>query len=538
MRKYESLLLQQIYMTFDNWREQESKISHTEIYRFLHSMKGTAPTIGRLDWGEVAGKLLEPLEEESERLWDLAEIEEYMAELLEITVGQSVSHELAATSVLEEQRVESSEVSERKDSLILVVDDDITMLKMVKGVLEEQGWTVLATTEADKAIQWFYGMKPDCVILDLVLPQKDGFEVLTSLQKQSELFLIPIIMMSGKSDKTSRLQSYEAGADDFIEKPWDPQELIVRVKRQLDRRKLIRRMLLKDELTGAYNRAFLDEELGRQIFEFRRSRESFVIAAIDIDDFQAYNIKHGYAAGDGLLKKCADLITDQIRETDYLVRDQADRYYVLMPKADVKHAAKLFQRIQETFQEKLACRFTSVLFEVVEYEITPELCLKAADKGMDEAKKSHPGSVQGIDPTHFEKIAKGKVRIAVIDDDALIRRMLEKQFADLGRGRVDIEVRGFTDGEHFFDDNWHKQPGMVIVLLDRMMPRMNGMEVLHRLQDYYDRRRYIIIMLTRVSNEEEIAQAIEAGTDDYVTKPFSLVELEARIRRLIKGLKK
>ncbi|MNN74721.1 Response regulator MprA [compost metagenome] len=78
--------------------------------------------------------------------------------------------------------------------------------------------------------------------------------------------------------------------------------------------------------------------------------------------------------------------------------------------------------------------------------------------------------------------------------------------------------------------------GRYLLVLDRMMPRMNGMEVLRKLRSGAGRGEYTILMLTGVNEEREIAEAIQAGTDDYLTKPFSLVELEARVVRLLRGM--
>ncbi|MNR00296.1 Transcriptional regulatory protein OmpR [compost metagenome] len=114
--------------------------------------------------------------------------------------------------------------------------------------------------------------------------------------------------------------------------------------------------------------------------------------------------------------------------------------------------------------------------------------------------------------------------------------MLERRLRDMEVvGGEGLEIRTFADGEAFFSDEWHHSEGAYLLILDRMMPRMNGMEVLTRLRAEYPADKYRILMLTGNGDETEIAQAIQAGTDDYVTKPFRLPELEARIRRLLQG---
>lgn len=539
MDKFKTLFLQQVQSTWKRWKEQPDAIAHQELYRFIHSVKGTAPTIGMTDWGNEASLLLDRVDEEADQCWSSEKLWDFLAPMVQLMEGR-VSEFQNESAGLEFTDIDvlPSALETDKEALILAVDDDVSMLKLVKEVLEEQGWIVLATTRADRAVEWFYSMKPDCVLLDMLLPEKDGFEVLASLHTQSELFLVPVIMISGRSDQAFRIKCYESGADDFITKPWDRAELVARVRRQLQRRKLISKLMLVDELTGAYKRIYLTQELNRQLLEFGRSRETLVTAALDVDDFQAYNTLHGYPAGDRLLQTLARLFTGKIRINDCLARDKADRFYLLLPKTDMRHAVKLLERLQDNFKKETGCTFTAALFEAEQDGVSPETCLSAANKAISEAKSSGPGSILVTSITKYEAIKNGKIHIAIIDDDSLIRKMLLKQLADVGGARLDIEIRGFRDGEEFFNDDWYKQPGKFIILLDRMMPRMNGMEVLKKLRALYDRRRFTIIMLTSISKEDEIAQAIEAGTDDYVTKPFSFVELEARIRRLIKGLGK
>jgi DNA-binding response OmpR family regulator len=130
------------------------------------------------------------------------------------------------------------------------------------------------------------------------------------------------------------------------------------------------------------------------------------------------------------------------------------------------------------------------------------------------------------------------LKIAIVEDDDLIRNLLEKRMNEMGGADLVLDIRSYRDGEHFFEDEWHKSKGRFLLLLDRNMPRMNGMEVVRKLRSNFDRGRYQILMLTVANSEESIAQAIQAGVDDYMTKPFSLVELESRILRLIKGIKR
>ena len=143
--------------------------------------------------------------------------------------------------------------------LIQIIDDDVSMLILLKDVLEEKGWMVMTHTNPEKAVKQYFEMKPDCLILDIQLPHKDGFQVLQEIQEHNEKYFIPTIMISVKNNKQIRIEAYQKGADDFFEKPIDIEEFVAKVDRHLQRKKIFDQSVLIDELTQVYNRKFLVE---------------------------------------------------------------------------------------------------------------------------------------------------------------------------------------------------------------------------------------------------------------------------------------
>ena len=124
------------------------------------------------------------------------------------------------------------------------------------------------------------------------------------------------------------------------------------------------------------------------------------------------------------------------------------------------------------------------------------------------------------------------LHIGIIDDDLVIQQILQEYFKRFSYEGFSIDIRTFREGESFFTDDWYKQHGNFIILLDGIMPRMDGYEVLKRIRRECPSKNYMIIMLTGRKNEKDIVKALELGADDYITKPFNLRELEARVRRL------
>ena len=92
--------------------------------------------------------------------------------------------------------------------IIQIIDDDVSMLILLKDVLEEKGWIVMTNTNPEKAVKQYFEMKPDCLILDIHLPQKDGFQILQDIQEHNEKYFIPTIMISIKNNKEIRMKAY------------------------------------------------------------------------------------------------------------------------------------------------------------------------------------------------------------------------------------------------------------------------------------------------------------------------------------------
>lgn len=135
---------------------------------------------------------------------------------------------------------------------ILVVDDEITLLKTVRAYLEQEGYTVQTTTDGRSALHLFRQFQPDLVVLDIMLPEIDGLEVLRQLRQSSEVY---VIMLTAKADEADKVIGLGLGADDYVTKPFSPRELVARIKAALRRLGV---SSTKKELVSAHLR--LDEE--------------------------------------------------------------------------------------------------------------------------------------------------------------------------------------------------------------------------------------------------------------------------------------
>lgn len=517
-----------------------------EIYRLIHSIKGTAGTIGLTEWSAAAENLTGQLQDGSEQEWSTNGLKVLLQPLYTLLPPEGAEGDLASGTVVEQpEPILHTTVSgdALKKSLIVVIDDDPDMLRLLKETLEAYGWMVMATSLPSKALEWCYDLEPDCVILDIVLENSSGFELLDNIRSRCEERLIPTVLMSAGNDKETRMRSYASGADDFIAKPFELDEFAARIGRQLSRRLRLTSMLMLDELTGAYNSRFFRQELERWRSASSAAGSPLSLTVLDIDQFRKWNEGGNYEEGDKLLRSFSSFIRSRLRDQDIWARERADHFLLLQPGLTVEEAEDEAQRLIQQFasyqyqmnpQLPLAATYSAGV-TAVSSEVPGERILEQADMAVAASKAAGGGICTRYTENQSGLVQEQPLRLAVIDDDDLIRNLLAKQLSDLS-GNYNMEIRKFKDGEEFFSDPWHSMGGRYLLVLDRMMPRMNGMEVLRKLRSGAGRGEYTILMLTGVNEERETAEAIQAGTDDYLTKPFSLVELEARVVRLVRGM--
>jgi diguanylate cyclase (GGDEF)-like protein len=245
---------------------------------------------------------------------------------------------------------------------ILIIDDTELMVKLTQDILLEKGYDVVSATNGVDGIKMVMSEKPDLVLLDVVMPGIDGFEVCKLLRKDESNNLMPIIMLTAQGNEEDKLAGLELGADDYITKPFNPRELISRVKNTLLR---IDRNRLANPLTGLPGNIEIQSEIN-----YRIAKEMiFSILYLDVDNFKAYNDAYGFARGDSAIKLFADIVMDNVRtfgsKSDFTGHIGGDDFVIItMPEcADVlcENIIKEFdERVPELYSESdKKCGFIS-----------------------------------------------------------------------------------------------------------------------------------------------------------------------------------
>ncbi len=232
-------------------------------------------------------------------------------------------------------------------SRILVVDDDILSARMVDGVLRAAGFVSSFCCEPARAWATIEAERPDLILLDVVMPGVDGFELCRRVRASPGLQLTPIIFVTRKGDVEQRVRGLEAGGNDYVAKPFDPSELVARVRSHLERLAVLREMAIRDGLTRCYNNKYFKQRLEQEIQRAQRYQTELTVGMLDLDHFKRVNDSYGHPAGDAVLAQVASILTASVRSTDVVARYGGEEFGFLLVEAAVPESTLITDRLRE-----------------------------------------------------------------------------------------------------------------------------------------------------------------------------------------------
>ena len=197
---------------------------------------------------------------------------------------------------------------------IMIVDDTKENINVLRRTLERVKCKVSVALNGKMALDLIPKIKPDLILLDVMMPEIDGYEVCRRLKKDDELKNIPVIFISAKGDVEDIVDGFEAGAVDFIMKPFRQEEVLARVKTHLTLSAAIKKLIYDSEidpLTGLYNRRTFLKKIENEAMRFKRSKKPFALLFGDIDFFKKINDTYGHLAGDDILIKISKLLNTE-----------------------------------------------------------------------------------------------------------------------------------------------------------------------------------------------------------------------------------
>jgi diguanylate cyclase (GGDEF)-like protein len=243
---------------------------------------------------------------------------------------------------------------------VMIIDDRPENIQIVGHFLKQAGLNISVAPNAEVAEQLLAKVKPDLILLDVMLPGIDGFQFCEKLKTDDQTKDIPIIFITIKSDIHDLIRGFEVGGIDYIEKPFQELEVLVRTKNQLSKIKLNKekKELIKkldsisriDLQLGISNRRDIIEILKKSQSRVERFGQGFSVIVGDIDNFKKINDQGGQEEGDGVLKKITETLKKKLREADYLGRWGEDEFLIVLPETPIEGAANVAESIRKSIQ--------------------------------------------------------------------------------------------------------------------------------------------------------------------------------------------
>jgi two-component system cell cycle response regulator len=227
---------------------------------------------------------------------------------------------------------------------VLIVDDEEVVCKVFAEMLERYGYQTVTETDASKVLGHLWTECFDVVLLDLLMPDISGIDLLRQIKQPFED--LPVIIITGHGSIETAVASMQAGASDFVTKPVEAAVLDIRIKKALEYSHT-KRLANTDGLTGLYNYRSFRERLEQEVKRANRYHRPLSLIMIDVDHFKLYNDTYGHQQGDYVLAEVARSLQQLSRTSDIVARYGGEEFALILPETDRASAEALGHRLRE-----------------------------------------------------------------------------------------------------------------------------------------------------------------------------------------------
>ncbi|MBU2515554.1 diguanylate cyclase [bacterium] len=278
---------------------------------------------------------------------------------------------------------------------ILIVDDEPKIRRSIVRHLKTEKHEVLEAENGKIAIELVKKSSPDLIVLDVMMPEMDGIEFCKWIRNDAALSNVYIIMLSARARSEDKVFGLDIGADDYLAKPFDPKELLARIRTGIRTHEVIKSANI-DALTGLYNKGFFNSSIRQEIARYNRKQEVFSLALADIDFFKKVNDTHGHAAGDEVLVMLADIFRGIVRKTDICSRWGGEEFATILTGTSEEGAAILGEKMRATVEASLFPKAGSITISIgiAAYRGDEDIFFQRADAALYKAKQNGRNRVE------------------------------------------------------------------------------------------------------------------------------------------------
>ena len=237
---------------------------------------------------------------------------------------------------------------------VLIIDDSHLNTSILTDILESEGYKVFSADSGLAATSIAHNIGPDVILLDIIMPEIDGFEVCKQLKDDDYSKDIPIMMVTTKTESEDIKNALELGAFDYIKRPFDKVEIIARIKSLLrlkENEDILRKLALRDGLTGLYNHASFIDLFEKELSKQQRSKRSISFVMIDIDYFKKINDTYGHIVGNKVLKEFSNILLNSVRKSDIISRYGGEEFSMVLPETSKENTLLLCERIRKKIED-------------------------------------------------------------------------------------------------------------------------------------------------------------------------------------------
>ncbi|MCC3564696.1 MAG: diguanylate cyclase [Oscillatoriales cyanobacterium] len=318
----------------------------------------------------------------------------------------------------------------RELPLLLVVEDNYSLLAYLQTLLSPY-YRVAVARDGVEGLEKAKSLQPNLILSDQIMPRQNGLDLLKEIRKTPELSSTPVIFLTARSGMEARIESLDAGADDYISKPFDERELLARVRnllrthaaeqqltvlnRQLQQQKrqletvnrALQYLATYDSLTEVRNRRFFNDYLDTEWRRLAREEAPLSLIMCDIDYFKLYNDTYGHQPGDECLRQVAQILQCSVkRSADLVARYGGEEFAVVLPNTDIEGAACVAERIAQQVRDLQILHAQSAVSEYVTLSLGVACCIPAP--------MSQPATLIAIaDESLYRAKAAGRDRVSV-----------------------------------------------------------------------------------------------------------------------------
>jgi len=301
---------------------------------------------------------------------------------------------------------------------IVIVDDMPDNLRLLAGILKERGHKVRPAPNGTRALATIAKEPPDLILLDIMMPDMDGYEVCRRLKADERLKEIPVIFLSALNEVFDKVKAFRTGGVDYITKPFQVEEVLARVQTHLTLRaqqkalclqnealaknnaliteqaRTLERLATKDFLTGLSNRRDFLDKTGQEANRFKRTKRPFALILLDIDHFKQVNDTHGHACGDQVLVGVSRCLEKVLRAQDSVARWGGEEFICLLPETGEDGAMAVAEKLRTGLADLAIecagppCAVTVTLgVSVYDGTCPVDTCISRADDALYRGKK-------------------------------------------------------------------------------------------------------------------------------------------------------